>query len=332
MTCKALVLAEAEGGAVREITFELLALAHSLAAQAGWNAASEIKALLPGHGIADLAAVVASRGAAEVIYAEGPAVKDFTGDAWVRVMESVIKTESPDMVLVGHTPNGWDAAPLVAAGLGVPIATECSSIVFEGGRPLFTRKAFNGKFIQVVDLGSARPLVATVQKGACAPFSGSTRGTVRTIPAGVGEQDLRARFVEIKKGETGGVDLSQAAVIVSGGRGVGSPEKFGVIRDLAAALGGQVGASRPVTDMGWLPHEHQVGSSGVTVNPKLYVACGISGAIQHIVGMKGSGYIVAINKDPDAPIFGVADVGVVGDLFEIVPALTRVVREAKGQS
>ena len=121
-------------------------------------------------------------------------------------------------------------------------------------------------------------------------------------------------------------------MIVSGGRGLGSAEKFSVIRDLAAALGGQVGASRPVTDSGWLPHEHQIGSSGVTVNPKLYVACGISGAIQHLVGMRGSGFIVAINKDPDAPIFGVADVGVVGDLFEIVPALTRAAREARGLS
>jgi len=331
MGCNILVLAEHEGGALRETTFELLGMAHRLAGEAGWPT-SGIKAVLIGQGVADLARSVAAKGAAEVIYAEGEAVKEYTCDGTTRVLESVIKAESPEMVLIGHTPNGWDAAPMVAAGLGVPIATECSQIAFEGGRPLFTRKVFNGKFIQIVDMGDAKPKMATIQKGAAPAFTATTQGAVRAVPAAVGADQLRARFVGIKKGEGGAVDLTQAAVIVSGGRGVGGPEKFGVIRDLAQALGGQVGASRPVTDMGWLPHEHQVGSSGVTVNPKLYVACGISGAIQHIVGMKGSGYIIAINKDADAPIFGVADVGVVGDLFEIVPALTKAVKEAKGQA
>jgi electron transfer flavoprotein alpha subunit len=329
VACKILILAEHEGGALRETTFELLGLAHKLAGEGGWPAA-EIKAVIVGQGIGDLAKSVAGRGAAEVICAEGEAVKEYSCDGHGRTLESIIKSESPEIVLVGHTPNGWDVAPMVAAGLGVPIATECSQIAFEGGRPLFTRKAFNGKFIQVVDMAEAKPKIATIQKGAVPAYAGTTQGTVRAVPAGVAADALRARFVGVKKGESGAVDLSQAAVIVSGGRGVGAPEKFGVIKDLAAALGGQVGASRPVTDMGWLPHEHQVGSSGVTVNPKLYVACGISGAIQHIVGMKGSGYIIAINKDADAPIFGVADVGVVGDLFEIVPALTKAVKEAKG--
>ena len=329
MPCKVLVLAEHEGGAVAGITYELLGMAHRVAGEMGW-APAEIKALLIGSGIAGAAAEIAARGAAEVIVAEGPAVQGYTGDAWHRVVEAVAKSESPEMVLLGHTPNGWDVAPLVAAGLGVPLATECSAIARESGAFRFSRKAFNGKFVQVIDLGTARPLLATMQKGAAPAFSAATRGQVRPVPAGVGETDLRARFVEIKKGQAGAVDLTQAAIIVSGGRGLGGADKFAVIRDLAQALGGQVGASRPVTDMGWLPHEHQVGSSGVTVSPKLYIACGISGAIQHIVGMRGSGYIVAINKDAEAPIFGVADVGVVGDLFEIVPALTKAVKEAKG--
>ncbi len=329
MGCRALILAEHEGGAVREITYELLGLAHRLAGEAGWPAA-EIKAVLLGQGVEGLAREVAGRGAAEVIYAEGKAVENYTGDGYGRALEAIVRAEAPEMVLVGHTPNGWDAAPLVAAGLGVPIATECSAITREGGAPRFTRKVFNGKFVQVVDLGDARPLMATVQKGAAPPFAGTTQGAVRRVTA-VADGDPKARFVEIKKGATGAIDLTQAPIIVSGGRGLGAPEKFTIIRDLAEALGGQVGASRPVTDMGWLPHEHQVGSSGVSVSPKLYIACGISGAIQHVVGMRGSGYIVAINKDAEAPIFGVADVGVVGDLFEIVPALTRAVKEAKGR-
>ncbi len=330
MACNALILAEHESGAVRETTWELLGLAHRLAGEAGWGPGG-IKAVLLGKGARVLADEVAARGAAEVIYVEGAAVEQYTGDGHGKALEAIVKAEQPGMLLCGHTPNGWDVAPLVAAGLGVSVVTDCFAIAFEGGHPRLTRKIFNGKFVQVVDPGDARPIVATIQKGAATAFSGRTQGSVRTVEAAVQEKDLRARFVEIKKGETGSIDLTQASVIVSGGRGVGAPDKFAVIRALADALGGQVGASRPVTDMGWLPHEHQVGSSGVTVSPKLYIACGISGAIQHLVGMRGSGYIVAINKDAEAPIFGVADVGVVGDLFEIVPALTKAVKAAKGQ-
>ncbi|HKN47286.1 MAG TPA: electron transfer flavoprotein subunit alpha/FixB family protein, partial [Candidatus Polarisedimenticolia bacterium] len=302
MGAKALILAEHEGGVVRETTYELLGLAHRLAGEAGWSA-SEIKAVILGADAEGLAREIAARGAAEVIYAEGEAVRNYTGDAYARTLEPIVKGEAPEFFLAGHTPNGWDVAPLVAAGIGVPIATECSTVALDGGGARFTRKVFNGKLIQVVDLGDARPLVATMQKGAAPAFTGTTQGAVRKVAAAVSESDLRARFIEIKKGEAGAVDLTQAQVIVSGGRGLGAPEKFSIIRELAQALGGQVGASRPVTDMGWLPHEHQVGSSGVTVAPKLYIACGISGAIQHIVGMRGSGFIVAINKDADAPIF-----------------------------
>jgi len=330
MACKVLVLAEHDATGVRDITWELIGMAHALAGGAGWGAAS-VKAAVLGQGADAAAAKVAARGAAEAIYVEGPALKDYTGDGYSRALESVIRAESPEVVLFGHTPNGWDTAPLVAAGLGAPLATECSAISAAGGKLLFSRKVFNGKFVQSLDLGPAGPRLATVQRGAAAAFGGTTTGAVRKVPSPVGEADLRARFIEVKKGESGGVDLTQAPIIVAGGRGLGAADKFQVVKDLAAALGGQVGASRPVTDMGWLPHEHQIGSSGVTVSPKLYIACGISGAIQHIVGMKSSGYIVAINKDAEAPIFGVADVGVVGDLFEIVPALTKAIKEAKGQ-
>jgi electron transfer flavoprotein alpha subunit len=196
---------------------------------------------------------------------------------------------------------------------------------------VFARKVFNGKLEMKLKLAGT-PVVATVQRGARpAAAPASSAGEVADFAPGLSETDVRGRFVEIKAGPAGKVDLTQADVIVAGGRALGGAEKFEIVRALAEALGGQVGASRPVTDAGWLPAEHQVGSSGVTVKPKLYVAAGISGAIQHLVGMKSSDFIVAINKDPKAPIFEVAHVGVVGDLFELVPALTKAVQEAKAR-
>ena len=329
MPTKVLILAEHDGTTLKDISFELLGMANAIAD-------AEVKALLLGNGVDGLADELASRGAREVIYVEGTALEEYTGDGYQKAIEPIVKEEAPRLFLIGNTPNGWDVAPLVAARLGVPLATGCSAVTFTegtegtGGTGRFKRKAFNGKFVHEVAISDQSPLMATIDKGACAVFEGQTSGSVRKVEATVQKSDLRSRFIEIKKGASSGLDLTQAAVIVAGGRGVGEAEKLDVVRELADALGAQLGASRAVTDAGWLPHEHQIGSSGVTVSPKLYVACGISGAIQHVVGMKSSGYIVAINKDADAPIFGVADVGVVGDLFEIVPALTKAAKEAKG--
>jgi electron transfer flavoprotein alpha subunit len=320
---KILVLAEHDGKNLKEISFELLGVAHKA------SPGASVKALLLGEGVSELASKLAARGASEVIQVEGAWVRHYTADGYCRALVPVIQEESPDLILLGHTPNGWDLAPLLAARFGAPAATGCSKVVLENGKGRFTRKAFNGKFVHETEIERTRPMVATVDKGASSPPEGATPGTVRSVAAVPAATDLRTRHVEVKKAEAGGLDLSQASIIVSAGRGIGAPEKLEVVRALAEALGGQVGASRAVTDAGWLPHEHQIGSSGVSVSPKLYVACGISGAIQHVVGMKSSGYIVAINKDADAPIFGVADVGVVGDLFEIVPALTKAIREVR---
>ena len=191
------------------------------------------------------------------------------------------------------------------------------------------RKAYNAKLDMTFTL-EGTPIIATVQRGAAAAWSEGGEGSVETFSPSLSDDDIRGRFDGIQESGGGKVDLTQADVIISGGRSLGGPEKFELLEELAKELGGQVGASRPVTDAGWLPPERQVGSSGVTVTPKLYIACGISGAIQHVVGMKGSDFIIAINKDARAPIFDVAHVGVVGDLFELVPALTEAVREAKG--
>ena len=323
MAAKVLILAEHDGSTLADISFELLGMAHELAA------GGDVKALLLGDGVDGLAETLASRGASEVIYVEGPAVSSYTSDGYHKAIEPVIKEHDPALVLIGNTENGWDVAPLLAARLDAPLATGCSAVTLEAGAARFKRKAFNGKFVHEVAVSGDGPYLATVDKGSSPAFEGSTSGEVTKVPAPVSVESLRTRFVEIKKGAPGGVDLTQAAIIVSGGRGIGDADKLGVLRELAEALGAQLGASRAVTDAGWLPHEHQIGSSGVTVSPKLYIACGISGAIQHVVGIKGSDYIVAINKDPDAPIFSVADVGVVDDLFEIVPALTAAVKQTK---
>ena len=321
MSRSILTLAEHEQGQLKDVSFELLGMAQRLAE------GGTVKTALLGQGLDGPAKELAERGANEVLYLDSEALAEYVSDGYRQALLPLIQEEKPELVLVGHTPNGWEIAPLLAAGLDIPLATGCSDVAFEEGQVRLVRKAFNGKFVHEVAVNSANAgmLMATVDKGASEPAQEATGGSVRKVEWSP-KTPLRTRFVEIKKGESSGLDLTQASVIVSGGRGVGAPEKFEVIHELAEALGGQVGASRAVTDAGWLPHEHQIGSSGVTVSPKLYLACGISGAIQHVVGMKGSGYIVAINKDADAPIFGIADVGVVGDLFEIVPALSKAAK------
>ena len=229
--------------------------------------------------------------------------------------------------MISNTPSGWDVAPRVAAGLDAAYVSDCFKMEGSGDGITFFRRVFNGKLD--AEISTEGTTVVTVQPGATDPFEGSSDGA--TTPLDVSLDGLRSKFVEVKQAESTGIDLTKADIIVSGGRGVGDPEKFPeVIQPLADALGGAMGASRPVVDAGWLDHPYQVGSSGQIVTPKLYLACGISGAIQHLVGMKGSNFIIAINEDPDAPIFEAADVGVVADLFDIVPALTEAVQAAKG--
>jgi electron transfer flavoprotein alpha subunit len=257
-------------------------------------------------------------------------LENYSVDASNTVIRAAIDTSGADLILLSNTPSGWDIAPRIAAGLDAAFVSDCFKIEAEGENLFFTRRVFNGKLDARLSTTSD-VVVASMQPGSAEPFEGSSDGSVTPLDVSLSADALRAKFLEIKTSDGSGVDLSKADVIVSGGRGVGAPEKFPeVIQPLADALGGAMGASRPVVDAGWLPHEYQVGSSGQVVTPKLYIAVGISGAIQHLVGMKGSNYIIAINKDPDAPIFEVANVGVVADLFEVVPALTKAVTEAKG--
>ena len=318
-----LIVAEIQKGAIREASLELASFAQKLA-----GAGHEVKSLVAGQGVRGLAEEFAKKGGGEVFVAEADALANYNADAFTQAVQAAVQASGADLVLISNTPCGWDFAPRVAAALDAAFVTDCFDMEDEGGSPVFLRRIFNGKLDARIKTNSPI-VVATVQPGATPAFEGSTEGKVTDLDAGIGE--CKTKFVETKIAGSKGVDLTKADIIVSGGRGLGAADKFPeVVQPLADALGGAMGASRPVVDAGWLPHEHQVGSSGQVVTPKLYIAVGISGAIQHLVGMKASNFIVAINKDPDAPIFEVADLGVVADLFEIVPALTSAVVAAKG--
>jgi electron transfer flavoprotein alpha subunit len=311
-----LVVGEIQKGVVREASYELIAFAKKIG--------GDVRGLVIGSGVAAEAESFAKKGAGHVYVADDGALANYNVDGWTRAIKAAVAASGADTVLISNTPSGWDVAGRVAAGLDAGFVSDAFD--FKDGA--YVRRVFNGKLDARV-APSAAKMVVTVQPGANKPVAGAGDG--KTEKLSVDLSGLQAKFVETKVAAAKGHDLTKAEIIVSGGRGVGAPEKFGeVIQPLADALGGQMGASRPVVDAGWLPHEYQVGSSGQIVTPKLYVACGISGAIQHLVGMKGANYIIAINKDPDAPIFEVAQLGVVGDLFEIVPKLTAAVKAAKG--
>ncbi len=317
-----LIVAELQNGTIREASYELASFAHKIAGD------RPVKSIVLGQGVSAAAEEFAAKGGGDVCLVDNDTVANYSADAYNQAIKQAIDATDAELVLLSNTPSGWDVAPRLAVALDAAFVSDCFNIEDDGGKSVFLRRVFNGKLDARV-VPNADRVVATMQPGATAPYEGSTSGSVSALDVSFG--DLRSRFVETRTAESKGVDLTKAEIIVSGGRGVGDPEKFPeVIQPLADALGGAMGASRPVVDAGWLPHEYQVGSSGQVVTPKLYIACGISGAIQHLVGMKGSNFIVAINKDGDAPIFEVADLGVVADLFEIVPALTEAVKTAKG--
>jgi len=319
-----LIVTEIQNGTLREASFELAAVAQGLAESTGRS----VKSLVIGSGCNDLASDFASKGGGDTLVVDDAAAANYSVDVWSAAIASAVEATDADVVLLSNTPSGWDVAPRIAAALDAAFVSDCFKIEGNGDGLTFFRRVFNGKLDAQLSSAGGKT-VATVQPGAVTPFEGTSAGNTEALAADL--SGAKAQFVEVKEAEATGVDLTKADIIVSGGRGVGDPEKFPeVIQPLADALGGAMGASRPVVDAGWLPHPYQVGSSGQIVSPKLYVACGISGAIQHLVGMKASNFIVAINKDPDAPIFEVADIGVVADLFEVVPALTEAVKTAKG--
>lgn len=319
-----LVVVEQREGKLNRVSFETLAGAQALAKQSGWS----LEAVVAGGNIASIAAEIAKTAVAKVYAIENKALEPYTPDGFVAALKKFIEGNKPKLVLLPHTYQVRDFAPKLAASLGAMLVSDAVGYKFENGKLLFTRQMFQGKFAADVSLAGEGPWFASFQTGA---FRGDQleagTATVESVSASTGEIRTRpeAPFQEAKQA----VDLSQAAIIVSVGRGIKEQKNIELAKALADALGGEIAASRPICDAGWLPMERQVGSSGQTVSPKLYLALGISGAIQHIVGMKGSRTIIAINKDAEAPIFEIADIAVVGNLFDIVPALTEEVKKAK---
>jgi electron transfer flavoprotein alpha subunit len=318
-----LVIAEQRDGVLNRASWEAVVGAQAM----GGPLKIAVAGTLAGGGLARVAAELAAADVVEVIAVHAvdqDALALYTPDAFVKAFAALIAVESPSHVIFPHTYQTRDYAPKLAVRLDGAIVTDCTAVKAADGKPVFSRPMFQGKVVADVVLEGPAPHIVTFQIGAFrvdAVRRGSAPAPVRTVAASVDVSAIRQKaeppFREAKQA----VDLSQAERIVSIGRGIKAKEHIAIVVQLAEALGAEVSASRPICDAGWLPMERQIGSSGQTVAPKLYLAIGISGAIQHVVGMKGAKTIVAVNKDAEAPIFEVADYGIVGDLFEIVPAL-----------
>jgi electron transfer flavoprotein alpha subunit len=315
-----LVIAEQRRGELNRATWEALAAAQQLAQRIE---GLPITIAVPGPAGAAVQELAAA-GVGDVVAADDPALEDYTPDAYVMACAQIVASMSPGFVVLPHTYQTRDFVPALAARLDKPLITDVTGLAGTKDAPTFLRPMFQGKLAAEVRPGGGSPCFVTIQIGAFradqvqrGSTPSATRGLALSLDRAAIRQVPEAPFQEAQRA----VDLSQAARIVAVGRGIKSKENLPIAESLAKALGAELAASRPICDSGWLPMERQIGSSGQTVAPKLYVALGISGAIQHLVGMKGSRIIVAINKDADAPIFEVADYGIVGDLFEIVPAI-----------
>jgi len=315
-----LVVAEQRDGALNRASWEAVAAAQQMG--------GPVKLVVLGAGVAETAGELAAADVAEVIALEHDALNAYTADGFVQALAALIAAESPSHVVFTHTYQTRDYAPKLAARLDRALAADCIGLKDEAGL-LFVRPIFQGRVNANVALEGPAPHLVTFQIGsfrADAVKKGAQPAAVKTLAASVDASAIRqkpeAPFREAKQA----VDLTQAERIVAVGRGIKSEEHIALARQLAEALGAELAASRPICDSGWLPMERQIGSSGQTVAPKLYLALGISGAIQHVVGMKGARTIVAINKDPEAPIFEIADYGIAGDLFDIVPAMVQALK------
>jgi electron transfer flavoprotein alpha subunit len=320
-----LVFIEQRNGNIRKASLEALSEAKRLAAGAGLP----VSAVLVGHGIGAKAPELAAYGAGKVFVADEERLARYCAEGYAAAVRAAVEKCQPAAVFMAATALGRDLSGRIAARLGWGCLADVVKLAIEAGAVVATRPVYSGKALATAD-GASKPVVVTLRPNVFHAEAGEGQAAIEALPAVGG--DIRAVVKEILAKEGGELDVAEADVIVSGGRGIKGPENFALIRELAKLLGAAVGASRAVVDAGWIDHANQVGQTGKVVSPSLYIACGISGAIQHLAGMSSSKVIVAINKDPEAPIFKVADYGIVGDLFQVVPPLIEEVKKLKAEA
>ena len=321
------VFCEQKKGVIQSISYELLSEGKKLAGKLG----SKLCAVLLGDGVESRVPDIAARGADKIYLVDSPHLKFYQDDPYTNVLIELVREHKPEVILCGATTIGRSLISRVAVKVDAGLTADCTGLDIDGEKKLLlqTRPAFGGNIMATIITPNHRPQMATVRHKVMKEAEAVKGRKAEVIKKSFPDAALvsRTTLLDVVEEIEETVNLSEADIIVSGGRGVGSPENFSIIKELALTLGGAVGASRATVDAGWIPYSHQVGQTGKTVCPKLYIACGISGQIQHLIGMQSSKVIVAINKDPDAPIFKVATYGIIGNLFDIVPALTKEFRK-----
>jgi electron transfer flavoprotein alpha subunit len=323
-----LVVVEQREGKLNRVSWETIAAGQAIAAATGWL----LEAAVVGSSAASIAAEVAGKRLGKVYAIESAKLEPYTPDAFAAGLKQFLQKAQPKLVVMPHTYQVRDFVPKLATAMGGTVISDCIGFKHDAGKLIFMRQMFQGKLAADVSFAGDAPWFATFQNGAFRgdkAEAGASAAPVETVSVDIADGVIRNKPQEVFKEAKQAVDLTQAEIIVAVGRGIKEQKNIEIARQLADALGGDLAASRPICDSGWLPMDRQIGSSGQTVAPKLYLALGISGAIQHIVGMKGSRAIIAVNKDSEAPIFEIADYAVVGNLFDIVPPLIEEVKKAK---
>lgn len=320
-----MVLAEHRQGVLRDVSFEMLAVAPRLAEAIG----GEAVVLLFGSGIDDMAKKMSEYGL-KVMVVDDPVFENFNAEVYQKALSALLDDLKPAVFMTGHTAQGVDFMPALAVEKKLPLVADAVDLVYEDGKVKATRQLYSGKLNAVVAFKEAETCLVSFREGAVEAPEPAAAGSVEKVDSPVKEEVTYRKFVEYIEAEVGDVDITQSDILVAIGRGLKEDKNLPVIEELAAAIKADIAGSRAATDAGWIPHDRQVGTSGKAVKPKLYIAMGISGAFQHLAGMKGAKTIVAINKDPEAPIFSVADYAIVDDMFKIVPKLAEKLKELKG--